>query len=63
MVAYYQVISMTIKWFDGQQVPEVIYKIQYRDDSDDEPSYIEDSDEESESVSYIYLILLIYKLF
>ena len=25
---------LTIKWFDEEQVPDVIHKIEYRDDSD-----------------------------
>ena len=53
----------TVKWFDGEQVPDVIDKNEYRDDSDAEDSDIDDSDEESESDSEIQLMLLIYRLF
>ena len=38
---------LTVKWFEGEQVPDVIDKIEYRDDSDAEESDIDDSDEES----------------
>ena len=40
---------LTIKWFDGRQVPEVIDKIEYRDDSDAKDNDIYNSYEESES--------------
>ena len=44
---------LTIKWFDVEQVPEVIDKIEYRDDSDTEDSDVDDSDEKSKSDSEI----------
>ena len=44
---------LTFKWFDGEQVPDIIDKIEYRDDSDGEDSDIEDSDKEGESDSEI----------
>ena len=44
---------LTVKWFDGEQVPDRIDKIEYRDDSDAEDSETDDSDEESESDSEI----------
>ena len=42
---------LTVKWFDGEQMPDIIDKIEHRDDSDAEDSDIDDSDEESESDS------------
>ena len=33
---------LTVKWFDVEQVPDVIGKIEYRDDSDAEDSDIND---------------------
>ena len=44
---------LTVNWFDAEQVPDVIDKIEYKDDSDAEDSDIDDSDEESESDSEI----------
>ena len=44
---------LTVKWFDVEQVPDIIGKIEYRDDSDTEDSDIDDSDEESERDSEI----------
>ena len=42
---------LTIKRFDEEQVPDVIHKTEYRDDSDAGDSDIDDSDEENESNS------------
>lgn len=53
---------LTVKWFDGKQMSNVIDKIEYIDDSNTEDGEIDDSDEESESDSNIQLILLIYRL-
>ena len=54
---------MTVKWFNEEQIPDVIDRVEYRDDSDAEDSDIDDSDEEYESDSEIEFILLIYQLF
>ena len=42
---------LAVKWFDGEQMLDIIDKIEHRDDSDAENSDIDDSDEESESDS------------
>ena len=44
---------LTVKQFDGEQMPDVVDKIGYRDDSDAEDKDIGDSDEESKSDSEI----------
>ena len=44
---------LTAKRFDEEQVPDVIHKIEYRDDSDAEDSDNDDSDGENESDSKI----------
>ena len=44
---------LTVKQFDGEQMPDVFDKIGYRDDSDAEDKDIGDSDEESKSDSEI----------
>ena len=54
---------LTVKQFDGKQLPGVIDKIEHRDDSDAEDKDIEYSVEESKSDSEIYMIILIYRLF
>ena len=40
---------LTVTWFDGEQVPEVIDKIEHKDDSDAKDNDIDNSYEESES--------------
>ena len=44
---------LTVKWFDGEQVPDIADKIECRDGSHPEDSDIDYSDEESESDSEI----------
>ena len=44
---------LTVKWFDGEEVPDVADKIECRGGSDPEDSDIDYSDEESKSDSEI----------
>ena len=43
----------TVKWFDGEPVPDAINKIEYRDDSDAEDSDIDDEDIQMKKVKAI----------
>ena len=47
---------LTIKWFDAEQVSDVIDQIEYKDESGAEDSDIDDPDEENENVSVIEMI-------
>ena len=49
---------LTVKWFDGEQVPDTADKIECRDGSHPEDSDIDYSDEESESDIINLLIIL-----